>query len=288
MNGKTALGSNMTCLLSDSEILESVKKGHLVIRNFSGSVEPASYDLRMGNRVISLTRGKELEQSDGRFIIQPSELVLVESMEKVGFPLDLQGRICSKVSLLRKGFSSIATKIDPGYGYPDGWNLLLVFHHCGHEPIELRPGDPVCSLEFEKLDQPASKSYTGKHPKTILLRPIEAIDPLAGQKLDFTKLKKDDLEKFYGHPLDDIFLALGALQKDLSDVKARLPRRRPLWKTALIVYLLYFAICGILLMHINIAFPSVADISIFLAGVGIGAGVIGGVLGIYAKTRNEK
>jgi deoxycytidine triphosphate deaminase len=164
----------MNCLLSDSEIEYNAKKGKLIKRNYDRtSLQPASYDLRMGENVVSLTRGKPIGLVDGKFDIHPGELVSVHSMEEVAFPLDIQGRICSKVSLLEKGFSSIATKIDLGYGYPDGWNLALVFKHLGHEPIELRLGDPICSLEFERLDKSAKKgiaariqrpSYTRRKP----------------------------------------------------------------------------------------------------------------------------
>lgn len=173
----------MACLLSDRQIRELVEEKHLVIEPFSDSVEPASYDIRMGNRVISLTRGFDKTlKSNETVTIYPGELILIESLEKVGFPLDLQGRICSKVSWLRKGLSSIATKIDPGYGHPDGWNLLLVFNHCGHEPIELSPSNPICSLEIEELTEKAEKPHSGEEPKTILLRPIEMVDPLSKTK----------------------------------------------------------------------------------------------------------
>ncbi|MCP8321013.1 MAG: hypothetical protein H3Z52_08740, partial [archaeon] len=268
----------MPCLLSDSQIRDYREKKDLIIEPFSNSVEPASYDLRMGNRVYSLTRGSELQPDvTGKFIVYPRELILIESMEKVGFPKDLQGRVCSKVSLLKKGLSSISTKIDPGYGWPDGWHLLIVFSHCGHEPIELKPGDPICSMEIEKLDVPASKLYSSERPKEIPLRPLESIDPLAQKPpLDFRELEKTTLEKFYGHPLDDLFLAVGKLQISFDKIEKRLPRPRPIWQIAFMIYLIYFATCSLVLWNLFITFPPLIAMLIpIIAIIGIGATIIG-------------
>ena len=278
----------MGCLLSDSQIEDAMKNGRLVIKNFSGSLEPASYDLRTGDRIISLTRGLELEESDGNFIIHPGELVLVESLEKVGFPPNIQGRICSKVSLLKKGFSSISTKIDPGYGFPNGWALLLVFRHVGHEPIKLRKGDPICSLEFDRLEKPARKPYSGEEPKTILLKPFETVDPLSKEKpLDFTKLEKSRLEEFYGHPMDDLFLSIAELQRDVVNLKKSLPKKRAFWKTMAIAYYFYFMASLLVLLCAQILFPSVQyNLALAITFIGILAGVIGTILNA-AKPKNK-
>jgi deoxycytidine triphosphate deaminase len=260
----------MNCLLPDHEIEARIKDKRLIIKPFSGKTEPASYDLRMGNRVISITQGEETNLKDGdRVVVHPGELILIESLEEVGFPADLQGRICSKVSWLKKGLSSIATKVDPGYGYPTGWHLLLVFHHCGHEPIELSPGMPICSLEIEQLTEEAEKPYAGKEPKTVFLTPIEKVDPLSRVQQDFSKLKKEELEKFYGHPLDDLFLAIGSLQDNVRELQNRLPKPRPFWKTAVLAYTIFFVICFVFSLFLHIGYPSLVGIDTQLTVYGI-------------------
>ncbi len=277
----------MNCLLPDHEIRRRIKDKQLIIKPFSGTTEPASYDLRMGSKVISITRGEETNLKNGdRVVIHPGELVLIESMEEVGFPADLQGRICSKVGLLRKGLSSIATKVDPGYGYPKGWHLLLVFHHCGHGPIELSPGMPICSLEIEQLATEAEKPYTGKEPKTVFLMPAEKVDPLSRVQQDFAKLEKGELEKFYGHPLDDLFLVVGALQKSVREIQSKMPKPRPFWKTVLLTYVLFFTICSICSLFLFLMYPSLVDINTQIAIYGVLATVIAGILAAYQRKRN--
>lgn len=278
----------MNCLLPDHEIKKRIKDKRLIIKHFSGKTEPASYDLRMGSRVISITRGEEKElKDDDKFVIHPGELILIESMEEVGFPADLQGRICSKVNWLRKGLSSIATKVDPGYGYPEGWHLLLVFHHYGHEPIELSPGMPICSLEIEELTEKAEKPYAGKEPKTVFLTPMEKVDPLSRAQQDFSKLEKEELEKFYGHPLDDLFLAIGSLQDSVRELQNRLPKPRPFWKTVVLTYVVYFATYFVFSLFLNIVYPSLVSIETELTVCGILAGAVAAVLAVY-KTTNGK
>jgi len=280
---------DMTCLLSDRQIREFVRDNRLVIEPFSGSVEPASYDLRMGNRVISLTRGYDKTLHSGDHIaVHPGELILIESMEKVGFPPDLQGRISSKVGWLTKGLSNIATKVDPGYGHPQGWHLLLVFKHCGHEPIDLSPGIAICSLEIEKLVEAAETPYSGQTPKTVFVKPIESVDPLRNVKeCDFTELKKDDVEKFYGHPLDDLFLAVGSLQTSIKRLEKRLPRPRPLWITAVVIYLIFIVMVSISWLCVHAVFPLPIHEGLLLAIYAILGGAIGAILVLYSRRREQ-
>jgi len=238
----------------------------------------------MGNRVISTTGGEKPLKDSETAVIHPGELILIESKEKVGFPPSLQGRICSKVTWLQKGLSSIATKIDPGYGYPEGWPLLLVFHHCGHQPISLSPGTPICSLEIEALTETAKKPYSGREPKTIVVSPIEAKDPLAKiVKPDFRNLCREDLENYYGHPLDDLFLAIGALQKEMTTIREELPSPRPLWQLSLVVYFCY-SIAYVAILSFLCTWFGVHPATELILGSFFGiAGVVGVILGLWSR-----
>jgi dCTP deaminase len=274
----------MNCLLPDHQIKSYVKAKKLIIEPFDQSyLEPASYDLRVGNNIISITNGGPKQLTADKFIINPGELILVESLEKVGFPDFLQGRICSKVTLLQKGLSSIATKIDPGYGLPDGWPLLLVFHHYGHEIIELTPGQAVCSVEMESLESPAKKPYTPKGPMKVAYSQVK--DPLAELKSNFRNAKQDEIERFHGHPVDDLVLAIGTLQKHYDALKRQL-KPRPFWKTAAIVYMAYFAVATLLSFDAYVLMPSLfqSDVT-YTVYFGV-ATVIGIVLGFY-KSRGK-
>jgi deoxycytidine triphosphate deaminase len=278
----------MKCLLNDSAIDAMSQKGDLIKEGYEpASLQPASYDLRMGKRVISITRGKPIDATNGEFEIHPGELVSVDSLEKVAFPLNIQGRICSKVSLLEKGFSSIATKVDPGYGHPDGWHLALVFKHLGHEPIKLRTGDPICSLEFERLEKSASKKYHGTNPKTFI-QPAETADPIGKSQLDFTELKSEDLVRYYSHPVDDIVLALAQLQRDFQELKDRVPRRRSLWVTGVYVFAVYGFFCSLALYYWKTLDPLSFDNTTFLTILGLGIAIISAVLALYGIVVRKK
>jgi dCTP deaminase len=270
---------SMKCLLPDHQIKSYVKDKKLIIEPFDTTyLEPASYDLRVGNSIISITNGGQKSLSEGKFIINPGELILVETLEKVAFPDFLQGRICSKVTLLQKGLSSIATKIDPGYGLPRGWPLLLVFHHYGHEVIKLDPGQPVCSVEIELLESPAEKPYTPKGPMKVSYSRSE--DPLAKLKSDFRNVNQDEIERFHGHPIDDIVLAIGKLQKNYDFIENQF-KPRSFWKTVAIVYGVYIVLAFLLSFDAYILRPSISqNNAIYTIYFGIAA-IIGVLLGFY-------
>lgn len=263
----------MDCLLSDHQIEESRSTKRLIIEPFSGQLEPASYDLRAGCRIISITRAFDKELTEEGVTIQPGELFMVESLEKVGFSPELSGRICSKVSLLSKGLSSIATKIDPGYGFPEGLNLLLVFKHLGHAPLVLKKGQAICSMEIEKLDSPASKSYPKKQAPTMTLERIELNDPL-GNMTDFRKVEKENVEKFHGHPIDDLVLAVGQLQNRCDTIQKLVPAKIELIALVYILYILSFVTIGLAITLFSPTIWNLLSLGVFVSIVSIGTVII--------------
>jgi dCTP deaminase len=161
-------------VLSDRSIREEIASGRLVIDPFDDrAVQPASVDLRLGRefRVFrnyrlpyidvkqEMAQLTELESIDDAtpFILHPGEFVLAVTMERVGIPVDLVGRLDGKSSLGRLGLivHSSAGFVDPGF---EG-RLTLELTNVANLPITLYAGMPVSQISFSRLTTPADKPY---------------------------------------------------------------------------------------------------------------------------------
>ena len=121
-------------ILSDRTLREQIAAGRIVIEPFDEScVQPSSIDVRISNlfRVFrnhtagvidvkqdmaDLTELVEIAD-DGVFMLHPGEFVLGSTLERIGVPDDLVGRIEGKSSLGRLGLliHSTAGFIDAGF-----------------------------------------------------------------------------------------------------------------------------------------------------------------------------
>ena len=82
-------------ILADNQIKKLVKDRILKIENYSEDcVQPASYDMRIGNEVF-LTTAREvidLTKNGGRFTIEPSAIAMVCTYEFLDLPKNIIGR----------------------------------------------------------------------------------------------------------------------------------------------------------------------------------------------------
>jgi deoxycytidine triphosphate deaminase len=107
-------------ILVDRLITERVRSGHLAITNFDPEyVQPASYDLRLGNLVYSPShpeQPKDLSANGGAYRLPPYGTAVVTTHEDLRLPNSLLGRIGLKSSYARTGIvASTGPQIDPGY-----------------------------------------------------------------------------------------------------------------------------------------------------------------------------
>jgi dCTP deaminase len=161
-------------VLSDHTIREEIAKGRIVIDPFDeGALQPASVDLRLNSsfrvfRVTSrpfvdvrepvddLTELVEIAQ-DEPFVIQPGTFFLGSTIETIGVPDDLVGRVDGKSSLGRLGLLVHATA-----GYVDpGWRgcLTLELSNQSQMPIALYYGMRVAQISFLRLSSPVDRPY---------------------------------------------------------------------------------------------------------------------------------
>ena len=171
-------------LLSDEEIREAIELGDLVINPAPSNrnIQPVSVDLTLDNSIhvqpnaaisgISLdpetldvarhleAYTQEEDISGGRsFKFGPGKFIIGQTVETVGLPLHLAGRVegRSRLARLGVGVHITAPKIDPGFHN----RITLEIYNLGPWTIELTGGMRICTLLLEKLSRPVQQGYEG-------------------------------------------------------------------------------------------------------------------------------
>lgn len=165
--------------LSDTDIHAAMKKGEIMLDPFnSKQLQPASYDIRLGNtfivndahstKAIDPVKGifpktQTVEVEDGgEFVLHPGVSILGYSKEKFGsdqYLIEVNG----KSSLARIGLivHNSASIVNPGHYL----NIALELCNLNNVPIVLRPGMEIAQLTFSTLSSHTKKSYreTGRY-----------------------------------------------------------------------------------------------------------------------------
>ena len=153
-------------VLSDTSLIKLYESGvKLIAPLHRDSLEPASYDMHLHWRLlVSPTRherGRSIdlrEEPNNRFLIGTGRLVGVLTEEVFDMPLDVSGRFGLRSEFTRQGLVAFGgIQIDPGFQ----GRLAMSLFHTGPEPIELVTGQKMFTVEFNRLEEPASKGYSG-------------------------------------------------------------------------------------------------------------------------------
>src|SRR5262249_37936211 len=104
---------------------------------------PASYDVRLDQRVVLPPRG----------------FVLGSTLERFCMPNDLAGTVRDKSTLARCVISTFNTFLDPGWA---GFLTLEIVNHSEKELV-IDAGEPIAQIVFEMLDEPTEQPYRGKY-----------------------------------------------------------------------------------------------------------------------------
>jgi dCTP deaminase len=161
-------------ILSDRTLREQLSAGRVVVDPLDESlIQPSSIDVRISNlfRVFrNHTRGiidvkRDMEDltelieivDDEAFMLHPGEFVLGSTLERIGVPDDLVGRVEGKSSLGRLGLliHSTAGFIDAGF---DG-HITLELANVASLPITLYPGMKIGQISFMQMTTPADNPY---------------------------------------------------------------------------------------------------------------------------------
>ena len=154
-------------VLSGNLITQAVESGELFIDPFDPVlVKGASYDLRLHSKILASplgpnVHGEIITLSDERpvFSIHSGQMVGVLSAEILTFPLTISGRFGIRSDFARHGLLSFGgLQLDPGWK----GRLYLGLLNVGPEPIPLTLSEPLFSVEFSRLEEPAGP-YEGSY-----------------------------------------------------------------------------------------------------------------------------
>lgn len=140
-------------------------------------VEPASYDVRLGNdfkifqrdetpfidfnKPADITKDVRVEDHQVGFLLHPGEFVLGVTLEKLHMPDNVVARIEGKSSVGRLGLMVHVTAgfIDPGFRGPVTLEMVGV-HPL---PLLIHPGMLIAQISFQWMAAPAEKPYQGRY-----------------------------------------------------------------------------------------------------------------------------
>ncbi len=170
-------------VLSDRDILKALERGDIVIEPLDDeyleeALGPASLDLRLGNEFVVFktlhkscidptvdaaeNTEKVVLSEDEEFVINPGELVLASTLERVELNApDLTAVLHGRSSLGRLG---IQVHVEAGYVDP-GWRgrLTLELVNFNPMPVKLKPGMRVVQIVFHRLSSEPEGWYEGKY-----------------------------------------------------------------------------------------------------------------------------
>jgi len=159
--------------LTDAEILDVIKTNDLKIENMSDDcLEPASYDLRMGDPLLKGGESAPISLSDrGSVVIRAGEFFTFRTHEKLHLTNILSGHLGAKSYFIQRGLVLLCGQhVDPGF---EGF-LLMGGYNASPRDIVVKYLDKICNMEFHKLAQPATKKLrefpelqSGELPRTI-------------------------------------------------------------------------------------------------------------------------
>ena len=160
-------------ILTKKHILDLVQHKKLAIKPFSSSqVGPASIDLTLDNTLRVFKQGNSISVKEGvdykkitkkinfkkGYTLQPGELVLGITKEKINLPDNVCGWLNSRSRFARLGLMSHATApfIAPGVNNKQ----VLEIYNAGPRPLKLKPGLKICHLILQKTEGKAK--YKGR------------------------------------------------------------------------------------------------------------------------------
>ncbi len=157
-------------ILTDNQILEANKAGDILIDPFDEKqLQPATYDFRVGEKGATTSTKKLINiRETGFLLLNPGDFAIITVLEKLKLNLQYTGRFGLRSKYTRKGLiATTGPQIDPGY---DG-RLILGLTNLTPKSISLPYKDDLVSVEFHKLEEKSSKSYSGAYQNKYDLGP---------------------------------------------------------------------------------------------------------------------
>jgi len=159
-------------ILTDRQIKEAVENGDIVIEPFEESqVQAATYDFRVGEQGATTSGKRMVDIKDvGYIALEPGDFGVVTVYEKIELGAQYAARFGLRSKYARKGLiATTGPQIDPGYR----GRLIIGLTNLTPKPVSLPYKDDLISLEFHRLEEPATKPYAGPYQDRMELGPEE-------------------------------------------------------------------------------------------------------------------
>jgi dCTP deaminase len=168
-------------------------------------LEPATYDLRVGDRAAVSTASRPIDLTkDEWLILEPGAMAILQSREILTLSRQIAGRIGPKTALLRHGIlAATGPQIDPGFK----GRLIVNLINLSPRSFSLRYEDPFLSIEFHYLNEPPDRPYSGEY---------QGRTGLAQEELEI-------LLAYQGPTLAEIYRGFGELRDNIRDIAALRP-----------------------------------------------------------------
>jgi len=207
-------------LMSDNEIKEAVKKGEIIIKEFDEhQINPASYDARLGKQIFKTKKEEGLIDSSkkGIIIIEIGEFVLLSTCENFTLPNNIAGQIGLRSHYARKGLILLSgPQIDPGFR----GILTLGVYNVGPKIVAIPFLEPFCTIEFHKLNVPATEPYEGEYQNQTTI-PTKDIEYFMGAR---------------GATLAEVVETMGNLSNSINTLESTVKGiKRSLWVIPVII-----------------------------------------------------
>jgi dCTP deaminase len=166
-------------ILSDKDILDSIKNHHIFIDPLKGEMlNPGSYTFTLGSKILKQkvidlidTKNLDLEYEEiiideTGYILNPGDFILGQTMEKVSVSQDFCCILDARTTLARIGLNVLqgSTFIEPGQ---TASHETLEISNISKSKIKIYPGMKIVKGIFIKLSSTTTKSYleVGKYGK---------------------------------------------------------------------------------------------------------------------------
>lgn len=180
-------------VLVDKQIREAIELKWLTIEPFDpDALEPATYDLRVGDIAAVSTATKPIDLREQPFLtIEPFASAVLPTYETLSLSPRLVGRLGPRSNILRHGiFVSTGPQIDPGFQGRLFVNLLNITEH----PFLIRHHERFLTVEFHALSEEPSRTYSGPYQGKMELDPDEINRILSRGGPAFREIHRDLLE----------------------------------------------------------------------------------------------
>ena len=138
-------------ILSDRDIREAILKGDIAIEPFrKENLTPNGYDLTIKEIYIN---GEIREEAK----IKPLTWFAIVTEEYIKLK-NVAAQLWLRSTYARKGLLATFGKVDAGF---EGCLTIACFN--AYQELELKRGDRICQIVFEKMYSKPSKYYEGKY-----------------------------------------------------------------------------------------------------------------------------